>query len=185
MAADQQAISQTECWLKSVIIENNFCPFAQRELDRGSIRYSVIQDEVLEACLHNIVDECAFLDGNNTTETTLLIFPHAFTRFDDYLQLVAIAEDLIVEQGYKGIYQLASFHPDYVFADSDQNDAANYTNRSPYPMLHIIRETSVEKALEHYPEPERIPERNVEHARHLGLNKMKEKLDACYKGKIE
>ena len=180
MATDQQVISQTENWVKSVIIECYFCPFAKREMDRGSIRYSVIQDETLEACLHSIINECIFLDSNDATETALLILSSAFARFDDYLQLVAIAEDLLVEQDYKGIYQLASFHPDYVFADSDKNDAANYTNRSPYPMLHIIRETSIENALQHYPDPERIPERNVEHARSLGLETMKEKLGACY-----
>ncbi len=180
MTADQQVISQTEYWLSSVIIECNFCPFAKRELDRGSIRYSVIEDKKLEVCLHSIIDECVFLDGNDATETTLLIFPNAFTEFDDYLQLVEMAEDLIVQQGYESIYQLASFHPDYIFSDSKSDDAANYTNRSPYPMLHIIREASLEKALESYPEPERIPERNVEHARHLGLETMQAKLKACY-----
>jgi hypothetical protein len=180
MASDQQVVSQTECWVRSVVIECNFCPFAKRELERGSIRYSVVQAQALEGCLQIVVDECVFLDANDTTETTLLIFPKAFTEFHDYLQLVELAEKLIVRQGYEGIYQLASFHPDYIFADSEPDDAANYTNRSPYPMLHLIREASMKVALEHHPDPEHIPERNVEHARSLGLDAMKAKLKACY-----
>lgn len=180
MAADKQIICQTECWVKSVIIECNFCPFAKRELEKGSIRYSVIQHKALEDCLQSVIKECVHLDSNASTETTLLIFPNAFTGFDDYLQLVDIAEKLIAQQAYEGVYQLASFHPDYVFADSSPDDAANYTNRSPYPMLHLIRETSIEKALEHYPDSEHIPEKNIEVARSLGLDTMKAKLEACY-----
>jgi hypothetical protein len=184
MTADQQAISQTKCWVKSVIIELNFCPFAKRELDRGSIRYSVVREKALEVCLQAVIDECVFLDANDATETTLLIFPNAFIEFDAYLQLVEMAEELIVQQGYEGIYQLASFHPAYVFAesvfaDSEPDDAANYTNRSPYPTLHLIREASLEKALANYPEPERIPEHNVEVARGAGLDAMKARLKAC------
>jgi hypothetical protein len=179
MTADQQVISQTECWVKSVIIEYNFCPFAKRELEKGSIRYSVVQIETLEENLQAVIEECVFLDDNDTTETTLLIFTDAFAEFYDYLQLVELAEKLIAQQGYEGIYQLASFHPDYVFADSASDDASNYTNRSPYPMLHLIREASLEKALEHYPEPEAIPARNIEYARSLGLDTMKNKLHAC------
>lgn len=179
MTDDQRAISQTRNWLSSVIVELNFCPFAKRELDKGSIRFSVVDDETLEACLQSLIEECVFLDGDDNTETTLLIFTHAFIEFDAYLQLVEIAEELIEQQGYEGVYQLASFHPDYVFADSDPDDAANYTNRSPYPMLHIIREHSLERALENYPEPELIPKRNVELARKEGLVAMKGRLEAC------
>ena len=182
MTVDKQVISQTECWVKSVIIECNFCPFAKRELEKGSIRYRVIHEKTLEDCLQAVVDECVFLDDDKTTETTLLVFPNTFSEFNDYLQLVEIAEKLIIQQGYEGIYQLASFHPDYVFADSALDDAANYTNRSPYPMLHLIREASLEKVLENYPDPEAIPERNVEYARSLGLDTMKAKLHACCHG---
>jgi hypothetical protein len=83
------------------------------------------------------------------------------------------------KQGYEGIYQLASFHPQYLFADSDENDPSNYTNRSPYPMLHILREASLEKVLESYPNPENIPERNIELTRSLGLETMQKLLAEC------
>ncbi len=181
MATDSQLISQAQCWIKSVIVECNFCPFAKRELEKGSIRYSVIHEKALEDCLQATIDECVHLDKNKTSETTLLIFPESFSEFDEYLQLVELAEKLLTEQGYEGIYQLASFHPEYVFADSNQDDAANYTNRSPHPMLHLLREASLEKALENYPDPEQIPQRNVELARSLGRDTMKQKLDACGK----
>ena len=91
-----------------------------------------------------------------------------------YLDLVEMAEDLIEEEDYEGVYQVASFHPDYLFAGSDSEDPANYTNRSPYPMLHLLREESIEKALEHYSgDPDEIPERNIRFAREKGLAYMK------------
>lgn len=181
MNAEQLVIHQTECWVKTVIVEFNFCPFAKRELERGSIRYRVIQEQPFEDCLQVVIDECVFLDSNITTETSLLIFPAAFEKFDDYLQLVGLAETLLEQQGYEGTYQLASFHPEYRFADTEMDDAANFTNRSPYPMLHLIREASIEKALQYYPDAEGIPERNIEYARAKGLDTMQAMLDRCRK----
>jgi hypothetical protein len=87
---------------------------------------------------------------------------------------------LLEAQDYNGVYQLASFHPNYCFDGSLKNDAANYTNRSPYPMLHLLRESSLEQALAHYPNPEMIPENNIKLTRELGLEKMKSTLAACY-----
>ena len=179
MATDSELVGQTQHWIKSVVIECNFCPFAKREIEKENVRYSVIRNKSLEDCLQSVIQECVFLDENESTETTLLIFPDVFEKFNDYLQFVEISEKLIADQGYEGVYQLASFHPDYVFADSSADDAANYTNRSPSPMLHFLREASLEKALESYPKPEKIPERNIEVARSLGLDTMKKKLDAC------
>lgn len=179
MNTEQQVIRQTECWVKSVIVELNFCPFAKREIERGSVHYRVIQNESLEQSLQSVIDECVLLDSDDTVETTLIIFPTAFKVFDEYLQLVELAEKLLQQQGYEGIYQLASFHPDYRFANSETDDAANFTNRSPYPMLHLLREASIEKALQHHPDPESIPERNIEFAREKGLDTMQAMLDKC------
>ena len=170
---------QVQQWLKQVIIGFNFCPFAKREFDRGSIRFSVIRDSQLEACLQGLIDECILLDKDTDIETSLLIFPKAFSEFDDFLDFVDLANALLVEQGYEGTYQLANFHPDYCFEGSDENDAANYTNRAPYPMLHIIREASLENALKNYPDPETIPERNIALARKTGLEKMQQLLASC------
>ncbi len=112
---DQQIISTTQTWLKTIIIEYSICPFAKRELDRGSIRFSVNHDTEIESCLMNLMLECDRLDTDSSIETTLLIYDSAFTVFDDYLGFLELAETLLIEQGYEGVYQLASFHPDYCF----------------------------------------------------------------------
>ena len=177
---DQQMISTTQTWLKTIIIEYSICPFAKRELDRGSIRLSVNHDTEIESCLMNLMLECDRLDTDSSIETTLLIYDSAFTVFDDYLGFLELAETLLIEQGYEGVYQLASFHPDYCFEGAKQDDPSNYTNRSPYPMLHLLREASIERAVATYPHPENIPQRNIELTRELGLAKMQALLAACY-----
>ena len=112
-------------------------------------------------------------------ETTLIIFPNHFADFEDYLDLVDLVEDLSVEQGYEGVYQIASFHPEYCFAGAEEEDPANYTNRSPYPMLHLLREESITRAVEHYKDPEGIPERNMAFAKKKGLQYMQLLRAAC------
>lgn len=180
LLTDQQVISSTQAWVKSFIIGYNICPFAKREWDRGSIYYTVNRTMDIEYFLEHLIQECERLDSDDGIETTLLIYPEAFVTFADYLDYLDIAERLLIEQGYEGIYQLASFHPDYCFEGAAPDDAANYTNRSPYPMLHLIREESIERAVAAYPHPENIPERNIELTRRLGLAKMQALLAACY-----
>jgi hypothetical protein len=175
-----KAIEDTKKWLKTVVIAHNICPFAKRVFDADGIYFAVENSTDMEMCLENLIDECARLDENENIETTLLIYPKAFANFDEYLDFVEIAERLLEVEDYEGIYQLASFHPNYCFEGSNENDAANYTNRSPYPMLHLLREESLEKALETYPNPENIPENNIKLTRELGLQKLKETLAACY-----
>jgi hypothetical protein len=181
---DQQLITATQTWLKTFIIEYSICPFAKRELERESIRFSIDHDTEIESCLLNLMLECDRLDIDTSIETTLLIYDNAFTVFDDYLDFLELAETLLIEQGYEGVYQLASFHPDYCFEGAEPDDPANYTNRSPYPMLHLLRETSIDRAVATYPHPENIPERNIELTRELGLARMQELLAACYLPKI-
>ncbi|MBF6647398.1 DUF1415 domain-containing protein [Methylobacter sp. BlB1] len=180
LLTDQQAISTTQAWVKSFIIGYSICPFAKREWDRGSIYYTVKRTADIEYFLEQLIQECERLDSDDGIETTLLIYPEALSSFDDYLDYLDIAERLLIEQGYEGIYQLASFHPGYCFEGAAQDDPANYTNRSPYPMLHLIREESIERAVAAYPHPENIPERNIELTRRLGLAKMQALLAACY-----
>lgn len=179
---DQQVISATEAWLESFIIALNICPFARREQQRKSIRYRVARPENLESALQTLIDECLYLDTKPETETTLLIFAEMFEDFDDYLDMLAIAERLLIVQNYEGIYQLASFHPAYRFETDgeDQDDPAHYTNRSPYPMLHVIREDSIERVLVNYPNPENIPVRNIKLMRELGVKQLQSILAATY-----
>lgn len=177
---DHDIKAATLLWLKSVIVEYSICPFAKRELDRGSIHFSVNRDSEIEQCLLHLIDECERLDTNPGIETTLLIYADAFAKFDDYLDFLEVAESLLIEQDYEGTYQLASFHPDYCFQGSNPDDAANYTNRSPYPMLHLLRESSIEQAVAAHADPANIPLHNIELTRKLGLAKMQALLSACY-----
>lgn len=165
-------IKQTEQWLTSFIIHYNICPFAKREHDRQSIFYSVVESEAIETCLTAVITECQRLDSQQDIETTLVIFPNQWPIFNDYLDFLSLAERLLIEQGYEGVYQLASFHPLYCFEGERLTDPANYTNRSPYPMLHIIRESSLERALQTYPNPELIPENNINLTRKIGSEKI-------------
>ncbi|MEH6455226.1 MAG: DUF1415 domain-containing protein [Cocleimonas sp.] len=173
-------IKQTQKWLSSVIIEHSICPFAKREHDNDRIHYEVIESKSLEAQLEQLILQCEALDNDASRETSLLIFPNTLSDFEGYLDVVEISNELMTKQGYEGIYQLASFHPQYRFADSPIDDASNYTNRSPYPMLHILREESIEKVLANYPKPEDIPERNIKLTQDLGLKEMKRLLSDCY-----
>ena len=180
MISSEQVIAQTKKWITDVVVGCNFCPFASNELKQGTIRYVVELNTNLNASLQIFIKECIFLDENGTTETTLIIFPDSFQQFDDYLDLIDLAESLLKKEGYEGIYQVASFHPQYIFADAPINDAANYSNRSVYPMLHILREESIEKALKKYPNPENIPQNNINFAREKGTAYMKMLRDACF-----
>lgn len=179
-----QIISQTKKWMTDVVVGCNFCPFAAREIKQNKVHYQVEFATVLSICLESFLQECFRLDNEERIETTLLIFPNAFQSFAIYLELVEHAENLLKQNGYEGIYQVASFHPLYRFADSPDDDAANYTNRSVYPMLHLLREESIEQALKQYPDPGHIPERNILFARKKGIVYMKMLRDACIATKL-
>ena len=176
---DQKIIQQTRKWLTSVVIDLNFCPFANRELEKGSIYYAVVRENDMESCLESLIFECQRLDQTQDIATSLLIYPDQWQHFDDFLNFLAIAESLLEQQGYQGVYQFASFHPHYQFSETPEHDPANYTNRSPYPMLHLLREDRMAAALLKYPNPEQIPEHNIQRARVLGEEKLKILLAAC------
>lgn len=144
-----------------------------------SIRYVVLEEVSKETVIASLIDELKYLDDHVDIETTLMITPNDFTDFASYLTLVRAAEKSASRQGYDGIYQIASFHPEYRFADSTIDDPANFTNRSVYPMLHLLREESITKALEQYKDPEGIPHRNVDFARERGLKYMEMLRAAC------
>jgi len=172
MTQNENVIGQTKAWLEKVVIGLNFCPFAKPVFDQGKVHFQVSDAQSLECCLEDLEAEAVRLDQNSEVETTLLIYERSLQDFENFLDVVDIANDFMEEKGYDGVYQLASFHPEYCFADSDEDDPANYTNRSPYPMLHLIREKSMEKALESYKNPENIPDNNIKLARKLGLEEM-------------
>jgi uncharacterized protein len=180
MVESDKVVARTKKWISEVVIGCRMCPFAAKEFNRGAIHYRVEIDSDTEACLPVFLEECRRLDANPSIETTLLILPGAFPDFEDYLGLVEMAEDLLEKEGYEGHYQIAGFHPDYRFADAPEDDPANYTNRSLYPMLHLLREESMANVLDRYPEPDGIPERNIAFAREKGIDYMRAMRDACF-----
>lgn len=176
---DEKIIEQTTNWIKSVVIECNFCPFAAKAVLKKSIRYTIKTNVTVDESLISLKDELNYLQTDTEIETSFIIFENNYSDFKSYLELVQKAEQILTKEGFDGIYQIASFHPYYCFADSDEDDAANYTNRSIYPMLHILREESITKALSLYPKPELIPQHNIDFARQKGLQYMQILRAAC------
>lgn len=180
MISSAQVIDETKKWINDVVMGCNFCPFAAPVIKQQTVHYEVADSGDPGICLDSFLPEMCRLDDDMDIETSFLIFPNAFESFDDYLDLVSDAEEILKEKGYEGIYQLASFHPLYLFAGSTEKDAANYTNRSVYPMLHLLREASIDIALTTYASPEDIPDRNINFARKKGLVYMKMLRNACF-----
>ena len=124
---DYQVALQTLSWVRTFIVAHDICPFAQRELERDAIRVEVVRSKKIDVALEELMVEVQWLDEHPETETTLLVFPTLFKSFDHYLDFVELAERMLVDQGYEGVYQLATFHPDYCFDGAEPDDAANYT----------------------------------------------------------
>jgi len=176
----QLVIQQTRNWVNEIVIGLNLCPFASKPFNDNTIDYIVASTQNKEAHieqhLHQLADCFKKLDSTATIETSLLIFPDTYHQFDDYLELLHLANLLLEDLNYSGIYQLASFHPQYLFEGSTEEDVSNFTNRSPYPMLHIIREGSLENAIANYPDIEAVPENNIKKLQEIGLKEMQRKL---------
>lgn len=180
MNTDEEIMLHTQNWVKSFIVQHNVCPFASREVEKNSIRQCVIRSKKTQVALEELMTECVCLDDNADTETTLIIFPTLFRNFYDYLDFVELAEACLADQGYDGVYQIATFHPDYIFDGTMEDDVTNYTNRSPYPMLHLLRESSLDKAIAFHGNTEQIPEENILKMQELGKQSIEKILQACF-----
>ncbi|MGQ3891916.1 DUF1415 domain-containing protein [Legionella sp. CNM-4043-24] len=163
---------ETMNWIRSFVMEYNICPFASRVVEQGSLQIVVMHETESAAAQDALMRAFQQLDEQAEIETMLLVMPSFLSDFFDYLDFVADAEDRMQELGYEGVYQLATFHPQYCFAGVDSEDVTNYTNRSPYPMLHLLREDSLDKAIDYYGDTDSIPEHNMETLRKLGLRKV-------------
>lgn len=171
-APADEAITATQRWLERAVIGLNLCPFAKAVHVKGQIRYVVTpatDPAQLEAAL---VDELTRLHQSDAAaiDTTLLIHPQALQDFADYNAFLDVADAAIVRLGLRGEVQVASFHPNYVFAGEHVDDPSNATNRSPFPMLHLLREASIDRAVAAFPDPDVIVERNIATLRRLGLD---------------
>lgn len=161
---NQQTITQeVNQWLNDVVIGLNLCPFAAKPQRNKQIKIHVSQAQSEEELLQDILDQLLELDTKEPEEleTTLVAIPNLLHDFTDYNFFIDWVEALIRQQDWEGIFQVATFHPDYCFAGTQPDDDENLTNRSPYPIFHLIREESMEKVLKHYPNPEFIPDVNI------------------------
>jgi hypothetical protein len=180
----EQVIEATRRWIAAVVIGLNLCPFARRVFAADLIRYVVSDAQDEGGLLQDLADEVKALAASPAAavETTLLIHPRVLGAFPDYNDFLGAAERLVAGLGQRGVIQLASFHPGYQFAGAAPGAAANYTNRSPYPMLHLLREQSITAVAADPGELLDIPRRNVETLRRLGLEKIRKMLKAIEGG---
>lgn len=158
-----QVIAETTDWIDRVVIGLGLCPFAKAVQTRQLVRYVVTDAKTESELLVALETELRALAATDpaVVDTTLLIHPQALSDFLDYNDFLHDADDKLVELELEGELQIASFHPDYRFADAPADDPANYSNRSPYPMLHLLREASVSRAVAAFPDASQIYERNV------------------------
>jgi uncharacterized protein len=181
---DPSVVDATRRWISSIVIGLNLCPFAQRVFDAETVRY-VVSDAADEAAL--LDDLARELDALvaapiAAVETTLLIHPRVLGDFLEYNDFLGAADQVLAKLGLQGIVQIASFHPGYRFAGTDADAAENYTNRSPYPMLHLLREASISAVAVNPKELLDIPRRNIDVLRKLGCDAILEKLKATAAG---
>ena len=168
--SDEAVLAAMREWLEKAVIGLNLCPFAKAVHAKRQIRYVVSQAEDEEALLEDLLHELQLLAAADPgdIDTTLLVHPRVLGDFLDYNDFLDIADAAVEELGLDGVLQVASFHPHYQFADSEPGDMANFSNRAPYPTLHLLREESVDRAVAAFPEADRIYEANIRTLRELG-----------------
>lgn len=183
LLCDKHVIDATLNWVDDIVIKHNFCPFARYVRTPNQIRCVVNTGDAGEV-IQSLYDELRHLEENDSTATTLIALTHpAIADFEEYLDVLAISDSMLHDWGFSGTYQLASFHPDYVFEGSDINDAENYTNRSPYPLLHLIREADITRYMKNEEDAEKIFSHNIEKAQALGCPYFQNALEAIKKDK--
>ena len=167
-------------WVKDFVVGLNLCPFARPLLAFDALRVTVCEATEDERVAGSLLDEVELIQKASESEvaTILVVFPNALRRFNDYLVFLEGAQQLIEEMDLLGVLQLASFHPDYQFAGEPIEAASHFTNRAPFPMIHLLREEMVTRALETYPNPEQIPERNIQKLEDLGRERLQQMLTA-------
>jgi len=168
---EDSAVVAVRRWVEQLVVGEGLCPFAARPMREGRVRFAVSDATDADGVFRDLLAEVEQLLGvpAEHVETTLLVVPLALGAFDEYLDLLAHAEDGLRELGLEDVLQIASFHPDYRFEGEAEDDPSHYTNRSPYPLFHLIRQESISQALANWPDPEEIPRRNQQRMRELGV----------------
>jgi hypothetical protein len=167
---DEDVIAATRQWIEKAVIGLNLCPFAKAVYVKDQVRYVVSHAPHLDGLLEDLDRELDFLAAADSEEidTTLLIHPTLLPDFLDFNDFLQLAEAAVDEHGLEGVIQLASFHPQFQFSDTAPDDIGNYTNRAPFPTLHLLREASIERAVAAFPQAETIYLRNIETLKALG-----------------
>ena len=174
-------IKTVQRWVETFVVGLNVCPFAKREVVRNRVRYCVSQANTRERLTADLERELNRLKEDEALETSLLIHPNVLQDFYDYNDYLHTANTLVRTMGLDGVFQVASFHPNYQFAGTGPADAENYTNRSPYPILHLLREKSLTAAIDSYPGADDIPNKNIRLMNQLGGEYLKNILTQCFK----
>lgn len=177
---DEQITQVARNWVETLVVGLNLCPFARRELINNRVRFVVTHARSETALVDALDDELRRLEKDDSIETTLLIIPDMLKDFYDYNDFLSVADGLLIDMELEGVFQIASFHPHYQFADTQFDDVENYTNRAPFPMLHLLREDSLERAIDNYPDVDGIPERNISLMQELGRDKILAMLEKCW-----
>jgi hypothetical protein len=174
----------TRAWTREIVVGMNLCPFAKAPFEQGKVKIVVCGAKDRQEAYRAYLGELEFLANrtDEVTETTLIVYPNQFSDFDDYLDFIDLAESCIEEADLEGVVQVASFHPRYQFEDTAPDDVTNFTNRSPYPVVHLLLEDSVTWAVENHPDVEGIPTRNILKMRELGLERMEELMNSIRLG---
>lgn len=181
MTVDHLAvIAHTSRWVSDFVVSLNLCPFARRVIDADAIRYVVSEAATSHALLASLADELNFLARTPAIETSLLIHPLALVDFLAFNDILGPCDTLVKQLGFEGRFQVASFHPDYQFAGTLGDDAENFSNRSPYPMLHVLREASVTRAVASHPDVDSIPVNNIATLAGLGVSALIKRREACF-----
>jgi hypothetical protein len=164
-------VAATRAWVERAVIGLNLCPFAKAVYLKDQVRFVVSEARSAGALLADLEGELRSLSGvaADAVDTTLLIHPHVLTDFLDYNDFLDVADAAVTRLGLAGAIQVASFHPEYQFAGMAPDDVTNFTNRSPYPTLHLLREASVDRAVATFPGADEIYQRNMEAMRRLGV----------------
>ncbi len=178
MSEQDEAIEATRRWIERAVIGLGLCPFARKPFEQDTVRIALSDARDTDALLQALSDELTHLANSApaTCETTLLVHPHVLQDFLDFNDFLDLADACVKAMGLTGEIQVASFHPQYQFADSDADDIANATNRSPYPTLHLLREASVSRAVDTLADPDAIYQRNIAQLRALGWDGLRKAL---------
>lgn len=169
-------------WLEDFVVGLNLCPFARPLLAAPGLRIAICEERNPAAIRNAFLEELDLLQRSSEGQvaTTLLAFPHALQDFEEYLLFLDDAQHLLLEAGLEGIVQLASFHPQYRFAGEPPEAASHYSNRAPYPVIHLLREDMLSQVLEDFSDPQRIPERNIETLTGIGVDELQRRWQALF-----